>query len=75
VHERAEARTTPGDRVVVDLGGGEVAVTHLVPVRERVSLARSRELVLFRLMALGISPATLRILLPERRELIDRIAA
>lgn len=75
VHDRAETWGTSDDRVVVDLGRGDVAVTHLAPVRERMSMTRSREQILYRLLARGVSPATLRILLPERRELIDRIAA
>lgn len=75
MHDGAETWATPNDRVVIDLGRGDVAVTHLVPARERTSLPRSREQVLYRLLARGISPATLRILLPERRELIDHIAA
>lgn len=74
MHEGAQDSGARGDRVVVELGTGGVAVSHR-PTRERVSLARSRELVLQRLLARGLSAATLRVLLPDRRELIDRLAA
>lgn len=72
MHEGAEAHSARAEAVVIDL---DAAVSHRPAARERVSLARSRELVVARLLARGISAATLRVLLPERRALIDRYAA
>lgn len=74
MHQGGQGSGARRDRIVVELSSPDVAVSHR-PARERVSLARSRELVVARLLARGISPATLRVLLPERRDLIDRLAA
>lgn len=57
----------------VPASAGAVTVTHVDGTLERLSMCSSRELVLRRLLARGLSPATLRILLPERRRLLDAI--
>lgn len=72
MHETSAGRH--GGEIAVDLGPGQLTVTHRPVPRERMSLARSRERIILRLLAAGLSAATLRLLLPERRALIDRLA-
>lgn len=57
----------------VEVAAQAVTVTHVEGTRERLALCRSRELVLRRLLARGLSPTTLLLLLPERRTLLGAI--
>ena len=74
MHDAAEGGGPSGGRIAVDFGPGTLEVSRIERIPERVPIARSRELILCRLLRRGISPATLRVLLPERRALIDRLA-